>query len=997
MGLSRVSQLADRLPADCPVSQRLEEGAEDLDAEWVVHVKGNASLPALDLDAALAKGSPLRARIEPSDDLPETPFLILVEGNLEVDAAIVSEDARGAAGLVVLGDLHAHDVVVGGQLLYVLGTLAVRDLLWGDGDRGELRVLGGATARVALFTDDCHVRIGGGERFNFLFDEIRGVHSLAEFSSEEIAAVFPSHCFDGIDDGESGIRPMLDRHAIVQSLRNGDGVVRSDREINAFMPQAADLFQDETISVENVRALIGCGLVKAGESNAFGWFGQTDFVVSDRHQDKDGDRIPERVYITLWKAFDFHLAVRRAPRSAGLFRMIHYLVSDSPRAYAEHLDLTFRSYNEGEPNVWKPLVPEESPAIWGLCVEAWRGVLDYARKAVGQARAGYPLWQRAHDEITPARIETLAALPVFTERYNDWWDGDKCGYWESDVWVGTRRPCVRDGETYGRAFKLAWENGAEGPGDPQSDATGSYLITFEDAKDDGPALAFFCGQRQSDGTTRLRRDAADHLARLLRFFATVESKLLADHERETARALERQRIEQAATLLKAPPYAASVPDSEIFPQELLAMSARWQIEGRDYVDAIRAYHVRREHAPASEDDDAQADLPADPRKGTWPTVLQLARVVSRCDDGGLAERFRKLFAFAPDAMRSRAIEAGQFIGPVFLLDDGRVLAHIGPDYGDSSHWVAIDGLTLARLPALKGLGRSPDRRRFARSDGDAVTTHDGFDGPLIARFALPLGNEGLPDSLALSAHPMGRHCDQLIPFNDGRRVLLRNPTGIYLLDDSGVRRVHPQEFDEDGPYTWPKNQSDHCLALDMLHMALSPDERHIMVGDQDSAHLLLDANGSPERSFEPLSSYPHHAAFCHDGSRVIANSCHLYSGCTMIAHPGTDEEPATFNGAWRIYASCVTPSLFILGNAEGYLHAVDYTGRMVWRHHVGSTISGMDISPDGSVLIGASYGGYLVRLELGGGGVDPYCIGTSPYFETRRWIFWEDEEAPIRW
>jgi hypothetical protein len=365
IGLLRLSQLADFLPADCSVFQRLKENAEELAEEWVVHVKGNASFPALDLDAALVQGSPLRTRIEPADDLPETPFLILVEGNLEVDAAIFSEDARGASGLVVLGDLHAHDVV-GGQLLYVLGTLAVRDLLWGDGDRSELRVMGGATARVALFTDDCDVRIDGGERFNFLFDEARGVHSLAEFSSENIAAVFPSFCFDGIDDGESGIGPMLDRHAIVERLRNGDGVVRGDPEINAFMPQAADLFLDENISVENIRAIIGCGLVKAGENNAFGWFGQTDFVVDDRHVDKDGNRIPERVYITLWKAFDFHLAVRRAPRSAGPFRLIHYLISDSPRAYAEHLDLTFRSYNEGEPNEWKPLVPEEgSVAIRG--------------------------------------------------------------------------------------------------------------------------------------------------------------------------------------------------------------------------------------------------------------------------------------------------------------------------------------------------------------------------------------------------------------------------------------------------------------------------------------------------------------------------------------------------------------------------------------------------------------------------------------------------------
>ena len=76
--------------------------------------------------------------------------------------------------------------------------------------------------------------------------------------------------------------------------------------------------------------------------------------------------------------------------------------------------------------------------------------------------------------------------------------------------------------------------------------------------------------------------------------------------------------------------------------------------------------------------------------------------------------------------------------------------------------------------------------------------------------------------------PLGQQFDTLIPFNDGRRVPLANPTGVYLLDASrGVQRIRPQTFDEDGPYTWPKNQSDEdhstILALDMVHVVLSRD------------------------------------------------------------------------------------------------------------------------------------------------------------------------------
>lgn len=48
---------------------------------------------------------------------------------------------------------------------------------------------------------------------------------------------------------------------------------------------------------------------------------------------------------------------------------------------------------------------------------------------------------------------------------------------------------------------------------------------------------------------------------------------------------------------------------------------------------------------------------------------------------------------------------------------------------------------------------------------------------MIARFTLPRGNEGLPPQVKVSADSLGQRCDDIIPFNDGLRVLLRNPTG----------------------------------------------------------------------------------------------------------------------------------------------------------------------------------------------------------------------------
>lgn len=1042
MPTARLCPLADvaaRLHADSWIAQRLAEDPNALATETVLCITGDAQVPELHLDAPLASGSPLRTLLQDGNNTNQAPtgqpFLILIEGHLQIDGALTCDDTDGATHLVVLGDARMHNAVVGGQLLYVQGALQVVDLLWGDYNHGGLTVRGGLTARVALFTDEYPVDITGPEQVEFLIDEVRGVPHLAEFASEIVGIVFPPEFHDGIDDGESGVSYVLDRARVVAAVRAGENATRSSAEIHALMPLEADLFADEAISVRNILAAVHTPVIGPKEHTATGWFQQTDFSLCQRHVDADGDQRDDNVFITVWKTWDFYLSVAQVRERQGLLARLAAAVRGRKLPTTAQLTLLYRAYSEGEPGEWLPLAPDTAPEAWQACTLAWRGVLDYLRKAVGQHRTRYPLYQRLVTELTAERIEEFTTLPVFTARYNDWWDSDKNGWWEGDVWVGARQPCMHEGEPWGRALKLSWENGDEAPGDEDDNAHSAYQINVEAALDGPAVVEFTYAQRQSDARTTLPRSAADHITRLLRFYGAVQLRVRDQHEREQARQAEAQRIAAAVHLLATPPLATDLPDAAVFPVELMTLSDQWQADGQGYVAAIRAHQLAMDATEAAnadsaetaaegddgDEEDSESELPEDPRKAAAATVLQLARVVNTYADEDLADRFRQRFAFAPDAYVQHAADAGSFIGPVFALDDGRVAARIGPAYDDTAHWIALHGLQHTPLPALKGLGRSPDRRCFAQSDGQHITTHQGFGGPVIARFALPQGNEALPAHVQVVGGPLGQRCDELIPFNNGQRVLLRNPTGVYLLHAEGgagtngpVQRIHPQTFDEDGPYTWPKNQSAEdqgtMLALDMLHIALSPDERHIAVGDQDSVHILLNADGQVLRRYEPLSSYPHHATFSHDGTQLFVNSCHFYGGCTLAAPVGaalpdlvaggeedeTQEAPA-INTQWRVYASATQPGMAILGDAHGYLHAVDDTGQNLWRHHIGSTISAIEVSPDGSTIVAASYGGYLVHLERVETGMDPYSIGTSPYVETRRWIFWGDEVGPLRW
>lgn len=1027
-----LSDVADRLPADCFLRQGLggEAGAE-LAAERVLHIQGDAALPHLHLNAALVSGSPLHTLLAGGDAAvaaataapPGPPYLILVEGHLDIAAALTADASGAVPHLIVLGAARAGNAALCGALVQVQQGLEVRGLLWGDDNHGELRVHGGLRARVALFTDGFPVHVAGPEEVEFLMDEVRGVPHRAEFSSEIMGAVFPAEFHDGIDAGEDGLARMLDRGRIVAALRAGGDAVRTSAEIHARLPLASDLCPDGAISVANILALVGTPVVAHKEHVASGWFQQTDFSICQRHVDEDGDQRDDNVFITVWKTWDFYLAVDQAPVRQGWGARLAAAVLRRPVPATPELTLLYRAYAHGEAGEWKALAQDAAPEAWAACRKAWRGVLDYVRKAVAQHRARYPLYQQLQAELTAAQIEEFTNLPVFTERYNDWWDSDRNGHWQGDVWVGARQPCMHEGEPWGRALKLSWENGEPAAGDDADNAHSAYQIEVDEARD-GPALVGFTyAQRQSDARVPLPRGAADHIARLLRFYGLVQGRLRAEHAQQQASEAEARRIAAAVHLLAAPPLAPDLADAAVFPPELLALSDQWQTGGQAYVAAIRE-HQRALDGPGAEErdqttgDEVEQDaLPSDPRKDDAPTVLQLARLVNTHADADLARRFRQRFAFAPDAFVRHAAHGGTFVGPVIALEDGRVLARVGAPYDDAAYWVALEGLKHAPLPWLHGLGRSLDRRIFARSDGQQITTHHGFEGPVIARFALPRGDEGLPPHVEVGPGALGQRCDEIIPFNDGRRVLLRNPTGIYLLasaaGSSCVQRLHPQTFDEDGPYTWPKNQMEEeadgetrtVLALDMLHMALSPDERYIAVGDQDSGHILLRAqDGAVAAERDPASSYPHHAAFSHDGTRLFANSCHLYAGATLsLPHPpGTvgdsaDDAAALLEDSCRVYASATLPGMVIVGDADGYLHALRDDGQPLWRHHIGSTISALEASPDGDTLWAASYGGYLVRLSRAETGMDPYSIGTSPYVETLRWIFWDDEPGPLCW
>lgn len=381
--------------------------------------------------------------------------------------------------------------------------------------------------------------------------------------------------------------------------------------------------------------------------------------------------------------------------------------------------------------------------------------------------------------------------------------------------------------------------------------------------------------------------------------------------------------------------------------------------------------------------DAAGEQPRDDREELASEVLA---VVEEANRTGAWRELRTAFppAHEPFARRLRELAIG--IGDPRWVDDAHVVARVGTawrpeavvEFGVDGEYAATDALAA---------GRSPDRRWFAIAREQEVEIRDGFRGAVAA--TLPLSDSGEP-------------AIKLQPFPDGREVLVTRGDGVFVLGSDGWRRL-PFHFDED-----EEGDDEQDRSFSMIHAAMSPDGRLIAIGHQSSSHVILNRDGRRVAEFGPIhSEYPHHAAFSADGAHVIVNACHFYNGVTMIGRvsdvAGLDLEPyheapclRVLDKGCRVYASTFHRDLVLLGDAYGYVRAFGLDGQAAWQLFCGSSIGGIDVSPDGRKLAVATAAGYLQLYEMDVDEPDPFQIGTARHHELIRFVRWKDRPM-LRW
>lgn len=438
-------------------------------------------------------------------------------------------------------------------------------------------------------------------------------------------------------------------------------------------------------------------------------------------------------------------------------------------------------------------------------------------------------------------------------------------------------------------------------------------------------------------------------------------------------------------------------------------SEEWTRKTFEYAKAINSY------VKEGQEKDWEGMGPQPEAKGREHLVSGLLDALKDNNKTEAPESLSHIWAPASSPLAADIIPShGQPIPSIALLGDGSILARIGSTYQDEGYVAHIKDNDISELPDVGYFGQGPNKRYFAIVKEKGVSVTDGWQGNETAFCPWPTGQEDLPPGYDVPARTTPPPIERLIPFPDGTRVLLIGQDGIYVLSAQKARRLLPthDELKEHFNYQKERHADDPDkinwnMYLDMVHGAISHNGEMIAAGSQDGDHRIFNSDGKVIAEIGPQSSYPHAAVFSQDDKMVALNACHFYNGETLGVPTNLfgdyktkaytlDPAHTVLNSEDRVYAATSSKDLFITGDAYGYVRGFDKSRTDAFRVFLGSSISAVDISEDGTRLIVSTYAGFLALYDLTSSEKAPHQIGTGSVRELKRWVFWKDF-PPLLW
>ncbi len=456
-------------------------------------------------------------------------------------------------------------------------------------------------------------------------------------------------------------------------------------------------------------------------------------------------------------------------------------------------------------------------------------------------------------------------------------------------------------------------------------------------------------------------------------------------------------------------------------------SERWIREGKTFKDGINAWldviYLEKRQPDTPEPLETRRDM-ADYVMG------QIVEFNQRKE----YEHLRQLFPpdYDPFDKVYADTELSRMVSKILLLNDNRIIALV-----EGEVWIISDNSITKDTTGVITFGASGDKEFIAKAYKDKIEIYQGWDGPVVCTMAYP---KGYGDDFArvhptLTVNPelfngedMG--IVSILVFSNGKRIVLVAEAGIFVIGEGSSQLIHPVPVDEDAEEDEDIDDEDRenfIMSLHYPHADLSPDDQYIATGSQMSCHIVLkeeDGKWVETAHIEPRSSYPNIACFNYhikdaEGNAIpllALGSCHFSQSATICVYvkeiegleaSGYDlDSEAIFVVDDRNWCFSMLSSSrgFMLGDNNGYMWlklTCDDTDYL----HIGGTVMSMDISKDRQSLVVATSAGQIVCYkymqpkdfdENKNNRQDPYLITNLTFTNTKRYLFWEDQE-PLIW
>ncbi|MGB1294278.1 MAG: hypothetical protein ACPG6V_02275 [Flavobacteriales bacterium] len=488
-------------------------------------------------------------------------------------------------------------------------------------------------------------------------------------------------------------------------------------------------------------------------------------------------------------------------------------------------------------------------------------------------------------------------------------------------------------------------------------------------------------------------DHASYLGEMLYFRILSKTQIIIsyNYEIDTEHGLEilieNNQVKQIAgigeVIIETNNTDSQTPESKYY--EDFACLDRWNTLGEKYAKSINAM-IQYADENGWEAWDKKGE--PEPKEERADMRFQILELLKEANENGTVNQFRENFPPSREPFVSMLREKALNINNISVIDN-QTLCYCVRNYENEKYvrqYYLLENQKITKLDSdIQYISKSKKEQVFLILKNDIAVTTKGWQGNKIAEF-------GISETLEI---------EKIEPSNDGRKLIVASSNhGAFLFTETDEKYLFPRKE------MMEKSEIEE-IYLNMFNMTFSNNNEFIVMGSQDYDHDIFDNNGDFLGQVGPQSSYPHFCIFSADDQQLITNSCHFYNGVTIgVAaeklkgiHIEAWEESDDFiniDEVMRVYDGVALDDYYILGDANGYIRALNKKGKLLWQHFIGSSIGSIALSDDNKYLFVSTYAGILVKLEMNRAYRDSHTIGTADLYEHFRIMMWKDEQ-PLFW